>query len=61
MDKPSSSIDYKSEEIIQINIKKLFNKSTVISFYIKIKIILNYNKIINPDNRDIINFNTSKN
>ena len=61
MDEATSSIDYKSEEIIQRTINKILNQSTVITIAHRIKTIINYDKIITLDNGEIIDFDTPKN
>ena len=61
MDEATSSIDYKSEEIIQTAFNKILNKSTVITIAHRIKTILNYDKIISLDNGKIIDFDTPNN
>jgi len=56
MDEATDSIDYKTEEIIQRAITELLNGSTLITIAHRIKTIINYDKIIILDNRQIVDF-----
>jgi len=44
MDEATSSIDFKTEEIIQKALNNLFKKSTVITIAHRIKTIIDYDK-----------------
>ena len=61
MDEATSSIDYKSEDIIQNVIFQLLNQCTVITIAHRIKTILNYDKILVLDNGVIVDYDSPKN
>ena len=61
MDEATSSIDYKTEELIQKAINELLNNSTFITIAHRIKTIINYDRIMVLDNGQIVNFDSPKN
>ena len=61
MDEATSSIDYKTENIIQNAIDKVMNNCTVITIAHRIKTIINYDKIMVMSNGEIAEFDSPKN
>jgi ATP-binding cassette subfamily C (CFTR/MRP) protein 1 len=61
MDEATSSIDYKTEEMIQKAINELLNNSTFITIAHRIKTIINYDRIMVLDNGQIVNFDVPQN
>jgi ATP-binding cassette subfamily C (CFTR/MRP) protein 1 len=61
MDEATSSIDYKTEELIQKAINELLNNSTFITIAHRIKTIIHYDRIMVLDNGQIVNFDTPQN
>ena len=61
MDEATSSIDYKTENIIQIAIDKAMSNCTVITIAHRIKTIINYDRIIVISNGEIVEFDTPQN
>ena len=61
MDEATSSIDYKTENIIQNAIDKVMNNCTVITISHRIKTIINYDKIMVMSNGEIAEFDSPKN
>ena len=61
MDEATSSIDYKTENIIQNAIDKAMNNCTVITIAHRIKTVINYNRIMVISNGQIIEFDTPEN
>jgi ATP-binding cassette subfamily C (CFTR/MRP) protein 1 len=61
MDEATSSIDYKTEEMIQKAINELLNNSTFITIAHRIKTIIHYDRIMVLDNGQIVNFDTPQN
>ena len=61
MDEATSSIDFKTENIIQNTISKFMNNCTIITIAHRIKTIINYDKILVMSNGEIVEFDTPKN
>ena len=61
MDEATSSIDYKTENIIQNAIDKAMNNCTVITIAHRIKTIINYNRIMVISKGEIVEFDTPEN
>ena len=61
MDEATSSIDYKTETIIQNTISKFMNNCTVITIAHRIKTIINYDRILVMSNGEIVEFDTPQN
>ena len=61
MDEATSSIDYKTENIIQNIISKFMNNCTVITIAHRIKTIINYDKILVLSNGEIAEFDAPQN
>lgn len=61
MDEATSSIDYKTEKIIQNTINKVLEGSTVITIAHRINTIINYDKILVLANGEVAEFDTPEN
>ena len=61
MDEATSSIDFKTENIIQNTISKFMNNCTIITIAHRIKTIINYDKILVMSNGEIVEFDTPQN
>ena len=61
MDEATSSIDYKTETLIQQSINKVLNSSTVVTIAHRIKTIINYDRILVLANGEIVEYDTPKN
>ena len=61
MDEATSSIDFKTENIIQNAIAKLMNNCTIITIAHRIKTIIDYDKILVMSNGEIVEFDTPQN
>ena len=61
MDEATSSIDYKTEKIIQNTISKFMNNCTIITIAHRIKTIINYDRILVLSNGEIEEFDTPQN
>lgn len=60
MDEATSSIDYKTETLIQQSINKVLSSSTVVTIAHRIKTIINYDKILVLANGEIVEYDTPK-
>ena len=60
MDEATSSIDYKTETVIQESISKVMKTSTVITIAHRIKTIINYDKILVLESGRIVEFDSPK-
>ena len=61
LDEATSSIDYKTEEIIQNALNEIMSNSTMICIAHRIKTVMNADKILVLENGEIIEFDTPKN
>ena len=61
MDEATSSIDFKTENVIQNAISKLMNNCTVITIAHRIKTIIDYDRILVMSNGEIVEFDTPQN
>ena len=61
MDEATSSIDYKTEKVIQNTISKVLEGSTVITIAHRINTIINYDKILVMANGEVVEFDTPEN
>ena len=61
MDEATSSIDYKTENIIQNTISKFMNTFTIITIAHRIKTIINYDRILVMSNGEIAEFDSPQN
>ena len=61
MDEATSSIDFKTENIIQNAISKLMNNCTIITIAHRIKTIIDYDRILVMSNGEIVEFDTPQN
>jgi ATP-binding cassette subfamily C (CFTR/MRP) protein 1 len=61
MDEATSSVDNKTETLIQIAINGLLKEYTVITIAHRIKTILNYDKILVMSHGEILEFDTPEN
>ena len=61
MDEATSSIDFKTEKIIQNTISKFMNDKTIITIAHRIKTIINYDRILVLSNGEIVEFDTPQN
>ena len=61
MDEATSSIDFKTENIIQNAISKFMNSFTIITIAHRIKTIINYDRILVLSNGEIAEFDTPQN
>ena len=60
MDEATSSIDYKTETVIQESISKVMKTSTGITIAHRIKTIINYDKILVLESGRIVEFDSPK-
>ena len=58
MDEATSSIDYKTETVIQNVINTIMVKSTVITIAHRIKTVINYDRIMVLNKGDIVEFDS---
>ena len=61
MDEATSSIDYKTETVIQNVINTIMVKSTVITIAHRIKTVINYDRIMVLNKGDIVEFDSPNN